>query len=41
MPSPLSLIGALECLLIGFFAGAGWTLSAGLIRFLSILFGGH
>lgn len=40
MPSPLSLIGIIECFLIGFVAGAGWTLSLGLIKFLGILFGG-
>lgn len=39
MPSPLSLIGIIECFLIGFVAGAGWQLSAGLIKLLGILFG--
>lgn len=41
MPSPLSLLGALQCFLIGFCMGAGWTLSMGLITMLRILFGGH
>lgn len=40
MPSPLSLIGIIEVFLIGFVFGAGWQLSAGLIRLLGILFGG-
>lgn len=41
MPSPLTIIGAIEVFLIGFIAGAGWQLSAGLIRMLGILFGGR
>lgn len=41
MPSPLTMIGAIECFLIGFIAGAGWQLSIGLIKMLSILFGSH
>jgi len=39
MPTPSGLIAILYIFLIGFFMGAGWTLSEGLIRLLSILFG--
>jgi hypothetical protein len=42
MPNPLDgIIPILNCFLIGFFAGAGWEVSAGLIKFLRLLFGGH
>jgi hypothetical protein len=42
MPSPLSgILAIIDLFLMGFIFGAGWTLSAGLIRLLGILFGGH
>lgn len=40
MPSPLTLIGIIECFLIGFITGAGWLLAGNLIKVLAMLFGG-